>query len=486
MNSTRKANNTNGAKANNKANKPLRTTRKRLGAKTFLNVLNDDFQEMMRHRSDPTKHLFFQSIGWWKRSYAEWSTELWDLKKPSSAILYNPAVDLSHLTPLSDCKFVPTKTLTPAYLNEFYEQLTTTQDYPAIRNKCHDMTNYAMPSTLKSLDSWKQFDSPNAINVMILGTGPVGLYTALYLQHIYNKDIEYMVEFSFRQVNILLVDNRIYKEGEKMPYSRSTQFGFSIQEIQPFLQQIFCWNMEKYDVRAFDYIHVLENLLYTVAYKTKIPMAFTKQFEDPAALKAFVAKENIHVLFDCTGGRSRIPVSHPVKWNQYSFKEGTAEVKLNPDTKYYEYCENGKAFTTQVFRLQLFDKDRNELLVGNEFAEPTDPADIELADKYNNQCFRTEEFLQVVSAFQKEKIRNLFPHMLDVGKLSQKDIDSVKIAVFTTIARHSPFAAAPFEKGCVLIRIGDSLGGTEYGIVFGMKHSIEFSKHICHLMSTFI
>jgi hypothetical protein len=287
-------------------------------------------------------------------------------------------------------------------------------------------------------------------------------------------------------VNILLVDNRIYEEGVKLPYSRSTQFGFSIAEIQPFLHQIFCWDIDKSDVRAFDYIHVLENLLYTVAYKNKIPMFFTKRFDDPATLKAFVNAEKIHVLFDCTGGRSGIPVPKSVmRWNGYSFKEGDAEVRQNPATKYYEYCENGLPYTTQVLRLQLFDKKRKEFLVGNEFAEPTDPVDMELAEKYNNQCFSTEEFLKLASTFKKDKIRNLLPHMLEVAKLSKKQVDSVKIIVFRTGARHSPFAAAPFGD-CVLIRVGDSLAATEYGIVFGMKHSIEFSKHICNLMSTFL
>jgi hypothetical protein len=442
---------------------------------------------MMRHRADPGKHLFFQSIKWWKTTYATWSNDTYRVKKASSQIPYNPAVNLTSLTPLSDCKYVPTKTLTPAYLKAFYEQLTTTHDYPTIRKKCHEMTEYALPSPLKSLSSWKRFEEPNAINVMILGAGPLGLYTALYLQHIYNfvpNDFA-MTYFSFRRVNILLVDNRTYKEGVKMPYSRSTQFRFSIQELQPFLQQIFSWNMEKEGIRAFDYIHVLENLLYTAAYHEKISMAFTKQFEDLATLNDFIKKETIHVLFDCTGGRSQIPVSYPVRWNQYSFKEGTAEVRLNPDTHYYEYCEHGRPFTTQVLRLQLFDKKHREILIGNVWAEPTDPADIALAEKYNNQCFKTEEFLQIASAFQKEKIRYLFPHMLDDAKLTKKDIDSVKFVVFNTSARHSPFAAAPY-KGAVLIRVGDSLGATEYGVVFGMKHSIEFSKHICHLLSTFL
>jgi hypothetical protein len=294
-----------------------------------------------------------------------------------------------------------------------------------------------------------------------------------------------MTEFSFRKINILLVDNRIHKEGVKMPYSRSTQFGFSIEELQPFLQQIFCWTMEKYEVRAFDYIHVLENLLYTVAYNKKIPMTFTKRFEDVNALNEFIAKESVHVVFDCTGGRSRIPVSHPVRWNQYSFKEGTQEVKLNPDSKYFEFCEDGKVFTTPVFRLQVFSKEHQEILVGNEFAEPTDAKDIALLNRFNNICLRTADYRKIASTLQKKDCRDLLPHMLDTVNMEEKDIETVKIVVFNTIARHSPFAAAPYQ-GATLIRLGDSLGGTEYGIVFGMKHSIEFSKHICHLLSTFL
>jgi hypothetical protein len=293
--------------------------------------------------------------------------------------------------------------------------------------------------------------------------------------------------FSLRKVNILLVDNRIFKEGVKMPYSRSTQFGFSIQEIQPFLKQIFCWkNMYMPTVvRAFDFIHVLENILYTVAYHKKIPMAFTKRFENYETLKTFVAKQNVHILFDCTGGRSGIPISYPVRWNQYSFKEGNQEVRQNPTTKYYEFWEDGKLFTKQVFRPQLLGKGNQEILVGNMLGYPTDPEDIELAKKYNNTCFEVKDFLMFVSRFKDEKTRHLFPHLLEDPELKKKNIESVKVVVFDTIARHSPFAAAPFHKGCTLVRVGDSLGGTEYGIVFGMKHSIEFSKHVCNLLSTF-
>jgi hypothetical protein len=478
------------ANTRKKSNKSLRKTRKKLLGKTdLINVLNRDFQEMMQIKN---KHFFFYSIKWFKQNYNEWKDKTYKLKNKANSIHYNAMADLSLINPVSDCKFMPSKTLTPTYLKKFYEKLIKIHKYTEIQAICNDMSNYALPSPLKSLDSWKQSDDSNAINIMILGTGPLGLFTALYLQNYY-KDNIYNISYSIpiRKVNVILVDNRIYKEGIKMPYSRSTKLGFSIQEIQPFLKQIFCWNnMDTADdYRAFDYIHVLENLLYTVAYNQNIPMIFTKRFDDYDTLKSFISKEDIHVLFDCTGGRTSIPVSSPVKWNKISLKEGNQEVIQNPSTKYYEFCEDGKVFTTQVFRLQLFGKGKKEILAytdNNLFAEPTDPEDMALATKYNNMCFETEDYLILASNFKKEAIRNLFPYMLDTAKLKKKDIKMVKVVVFDTIARHSPFVAAQIDKGCTLIRVGDSLGGTEYGIMFGMKHSIEFSRHICNLLSTFL
>jgi len=463
-------------------------TRKRLGRDALVKLLNGDFQEMMMSRRDPAKHLFFDSIKWWKSRYDIFSKNDISVKK-SSAIAYDPTCDLSILNELPECKYVPSKTLPSAYLMNFFEQLSTITDYDAIRNKCNDMTNYALPSTLKSLDNWKHSKDPNALNIMILGAGPVGLYTSLLLNHLYPViDIkeEFIKEFSFRKINILLVDNRVFKEGIKMPYSRSTQFGFNILEIQPFLRQIFCWkNMMIGGTRAFDNIHVLENMLYTVAYKNQIPMFFTKRFDEYDALKSFIMKENINVLFDCTGGRTSIPVSYPVKWNKYSLESKIGKVILNPATKYYEYYEDGVPYSNSVLRLQIFNKNNREMITGNHFAYPMIKEDMELLSAYNGKCFRTKDYIKLISHIKEDKVRNLFPHLLEISETKREWVHYVKPVIFRTIARHSPFAATNIGKSCVLIRLGDSLGATEYGIMFGMKHSIEFSKHICSLLPIF-
>jgi hypothetical protein len=159
------------------------------------------------------------------------------------------------------------------------------------------MYDYNLPSTIPNLDNWKKYKEDNPINIMIMGAGPLGLYTALYLNEYYNKNIihgrDNKKTILNQYVNILIIDNRIYKEGIKKPYTRSTQFGFDIEQIQPFIKQIFCW--KNFDnnykgTRRFDFINILENLLYVAAYNENISMYFTKKLEDFNDIKTFPYK----------------------------------------------------------------------------------------------------------------------------------------------------------------------------------------------------
>ena len=455
----------------------------------FINLINEYYLEMLRSRKDKTKHLFFDSILWWKRMYKDWSSTDNILKDLPEKYDYNPKIDLSILTPLDDCKFIPKEQLSRETLETFYKLLTTAKsDYVVIQEKCHEMTEYALPATIKSLESWKKYDLDDAINVMILGAGPVGLFTALYLNEYYNVKNNFN-DVSFRKINIILVENRIKEEGLKLPYSRSTQFSFHISEFQQFLKFVSCWNLDVSDIdmRIFDYIHVLENMLYTVAYNKKIPMMFTKKFDDYKVLTEFIKTEKIHMLFDCTGGRSNIPDTKMISWRKIQFSpEGNQEVKLNKETNYFEFYEDGKVYTKSTCRIQLFDKDNKEFLVGNIFVEPTEEDDIVILNKYKNKCFSTDDYISLSSAFKQTRLRQLFPLIVKDSNFKINEIKSVKINMFYSIARHSPFAAMKMKNNCILVRLGDSLGGTEYGIHFGMKHSIEFSRHICHLMSSFL
>ena len=456
-------------------------TRKRSKNTALIRVINDEYQEMLRSREHPTQHLFFDNAVWWKQYYADGLIEnRYEVRtKPQKPM------DLSGLTPKADCKFSPTKTLTKAAVESLYTMISTQTDFAPIRKKLIEFTNYAMPATRTTTKGWKQHKGPRDLSVMILGAGPVGLFTALYLNELYNK--EGPKDKTTRKVNILVIDNRIEREGFKSPYSRSTQFGFDIADLQYVLKNIFCWDIVKhggFGHRRFDYIHIVENLLYTVAFHDNIPMLFTKQFEDLDNVKAFARREKIHALFDCTGGRIKKNVVNNIPWPSYSFKKGTAEVKYNPDTGYYEFLEKGALVATPVMRLQLLDKHHKEIMSGNGFPYLTNAADIELVNTHKNICYGVDDFLRIASHFKDSNLQQYYPEL--VKDLKKGDIHSIRISSFTLGARHSPFAAAPLSKDCIYIRVGDSLGSTEYGSYFGMRHSVRFSKYICTLMAAFL
>jgi hypothetical protein len=236
--------------------------------------------------------------------------------------------------------------------------------------------------------------------------------------------------------------------------------------------------------KRFDYIHILENLLYTVAFRDDIPMLFTKQFEDLDTVKAFIKREKVHILFDCTGGRIKKNVVYNIPWTSYSFKKGAEEIKYNPETGYYEFQEKGVKTSKPTLRLQLLDNHHKEIMTGNVFAFPTKAADLELIGTYTNACYSVEDYLKIASHFEDDNLQQFFPAITQ--GLRRSSIHSVKMITFDSTARHSPFAAAPLSKECIYIRVGDSLGSTEYGIKFGMKHSIRFSKYICNMMSAFL
>jgi hypothetical protein len=293
---------------------PQRRSRKQRHEKeketeALVDAVNTLFQDTMRNEYNPKEHVFFKDGPWWERHYQMLigDTSLSELKSPR--FKYSPDADLSTLRPVGDCKYRAKSTVSHKYLTDLYKTLQDPSftKFKSVHKKLHEMSDYNLPTPMKSIHKWKKYGRPDALNVLILGAGPLGLFTALTLQELYNNPYKPLV----RNVNILLVDNRIQKEGVKAPYSRNTMFGFDIAELQPFFRHIYGWNIplggtstdDPKEVRAFDFIHVLENLLYVAAYNAGLSMAFTKQFETFDAVQTFVKKEGIHCLFDCTGGR---------------------------------------------------------------------------------------------------------------------------------------------------------------------------------------
>ena len=467
----------------------------------FINAVNTMFQETMRNEYDPSEHVFLKDGPWWGRRYQALLEDTSAIfKSIPSLYKYSPDTDLSTIVSVGDCKYKPTSTLSHTYLTNLYKKLQDPSftHFKSVREKLHEMSNYNLPSPMKSIQKWKKYSSSDALNIMILGAGPLGLFAALTIQELYNNPYKPLM----KNINILLVDNRINKEGIKAPYSRNTMLGFEMAELQPFYRHIYRWNMslggspstdDPKEVRVFDFIHVLENLLYVAAYNEGISMAFTKQFEDFEVVKTFVKKEGIHCIFDCTGGRIKTGLNHTLSWNRYKMKKGDEEVKLSPSKDQYLYYKDGEPVKSCMMVYHLYDEKYNEFLIGNSLpACPTDKDDIDLLEMHKNKCYHRDDFIKINSKFKTDRIRNMFyfvmthPYTSDIKKIPFESVKYVKLTTYNTNATHSPFAATQIDSNSIYIRLGDALVQTEFGIFRGLKTNMFLTKHVCNLLPAFL
>ena len=297
--------------------------------------------------------------------------------------------------------------------------------------------------------------------------------------------IELYDKLILKKVKILLLDNRIYKEGIKKPYSRVTQFGFNISNLQPFINQIFCWDMVSGGgTRKFDYIYILETLLYVTAYGKNIPMYFTKEYETFDKVEELCNKNNFNYIFDCTGGRLKTSFKDKLKWNNINFKQDNMLVKLDSDNYYRLYIDN-KADSIPIFLLYMYDKDMKLIAnaTQNNIVIINNKKDLELIQKFANKCFKIDEFRLFCQNLEEKASRNLLNIIIDIEKLT--NVKYVKPSIFSASPRHYAFCAKKINKSLTYFAVGDTLGNSEFGLWFGMAYSILLTRHIIHLLSSF-
>jgi hypothetical protein len=451
----------------------------------LVDKINDIYEKALNNNGS---HLFFRSRKWW-----DWSLENWNKeadKFNDKKMIYKPN-NIDEIKTIEGCVYSPKEIVSKKYLIDTYNLVNDEKitNFTTIRDRLKELFNYNLPSTVKDIHKYLQEvkDSKDTLNVLVVGGGPVGLFTALYIDYYYNK-LMMGTGFNnhiFKKVNVLLLDNRIYKEGIKKPYSRVTQFGYDIINLQPFINQIFCWNMTKnYETRKFDYIHVLETLMYVVAYGKNIPMYFTKEYETFDKVEELCNNNNFNYIFDCTGGRLKTTFKDKLFWKNINFKEDNLEVKLDPDNYFRLYVDN-KVDYQPLLILYMYDNDMKQIPSGTKnFTENIEnKKDLELINKFVNKCFEIDEYKKLSYNFEEKNVRNQLSYILHEEKLT--NVKYVKPIIFSASPRHNAFCAKKINKSLTYFAIGDTLGNTEFGIHFGMKHSILLSRHIIHLLGSY-
>jgi hypothetical protein len=183
-------------------------------------------------------------------------------------------------------------------LKKLDAELFNTLNYNKIFEIVSYISKFMIKSNVNNEDNlYKKLNKidKDTLNIMIIGSGPVGLFLASYLHIYYNKTIMN----SSPRVNIVMYDSRIEKGGFRKPYNRQRLFATASKYLSLILPKIYCWDSKDYFMVN---IFLLEYTLFIVANQEyNIPMIYEDyDWED---YKKIIDKGSFDVVFDCTGGR---------------------------------------------------------------------------------------------------------------------------------------------------------------------------------------
>jgi len=403
----------------------------------FVDAVNSRFT---RYYLVGGEHIFFRSHAWWSATLKEWRKDRLPLRED-----YEPARDRSY-----SCVALPRPTYPTASgpkLRALYSRLCRARTLEEAQSALAPLVRRSLPATCKDPRAWWALcRAPR--KVLILGAGPVGLFTALYLQ------------LHIPDVAVLLADRRVQKEGVRRPYDRQTMFGIDVEQVSAVFPQFGRWAKG----RHFDFIFFLENLLFVAAFARGVPVCFTSS--------DLVAELDPSLVFDCTGGR-RGSVQPPPSVPRSTFTKGDLAVRYHRG--YYRLFRKGRLQRTLVYAFQLFDRDMNLLKVGNLFAFPT--VDKRRIERFRGCYFTAGDFTKFSRGFRDAAVRSLFRNITSWVK----GVAFVRLTPFHATSYHAPCAA--FRAGeTTYVALGNTLGSSEFGIHFGLKHAMLFSREVCHLI----
>lgn len=211
------------------------------------------------------------------------------------------------------------ETFDPDKIETIYESVINGESIKDIQKLVNDVAYMLIPSSIKldkdfSLDNYLpgpggyQYldkktvanitEGKRVINIAIIGTGPIGLFLALYLNLYFNSSSLGNDPI----VRTILFDNRTEEYKGKIyrkPFTRERPFATGSSYFSVLFSKIFCLEDQR-DFLFFN-INVLEYILFSKVHNDKIPIYFWNA--DSKKVYDTIKSLNIEVLFDCTGGR---------------------------------------------------------------------------------------------------------------------------------------------------------------------------------------
>ena len=190
-----------------------------------------------------------------------------------------------------DIKFTGTKNelLDKSDLKQLNTEIKKSLNYFTIFKLVSKISRYFIRENELSSRNYNK----NNKTILIIGSGPTGLFLACYLK------------LTYEDINVILCDNRINKPGFRKPYTRVRPFSTSSKYLSLIIPKLYCMTNNDY-VNMIN-IFILEYLLYS---KALLDYDITILYNDYDwnDYKKMISKYDIDVVFDCTGGRLKTDI----------------------------------------------------------------------------------------------------------------------------------------------------------------------------------
>jgi len=325
------------------------------------------------------------------------------------------------------------------------------------------------------------------INIMIIGSGPVGLFLAIYLHIYYNKT----KMTNYPNVNIVMYDSRIVKPGFRKPYNRRRVFSTNSKYLNMIIPKLYCWSNTDKDYIMIN-IFILEYILYTIAYNDyNIPMIYDNYSWDD--YKKIIEKGDFDVVFDCTGGRLKHDIikinKSDLKWiNNIKLYNNKINrhldididknlVLLNHDSKHIDNYFYGS--------MVLYNNDETVSFYKSYDIDINNKEDLMYLNKVKEKYYTYDNAIKIIRGIMDDDNRNLLYTLLIENN---KDY-LVSFDVWGVNMRHEIKISSVFKnnnKDILFIGAGDTIFHSHFLTGAGLNRVLDFTVKCANMLDRIV
>ena len=313
----------------------------------------------------------------------------------------------------------------------------------------------------------------NNKTVLIIGSGPIGLFLSCYLK------------LTYSDINIILCDNRINNKGFRKPYTRVRPFSSSSKYLSLIIPKLYCMTNNEY-VNMIN-IFILEYLLYSKALLEYDIAILYKDF-DWNDYKKMIKEYDIDFVFDCTGGRLKTDVFKDIdtKWLKNTVnKEINKQLLILKEKNLVHLVDypKEKKFKLNHFYASINIYDENMMFVKKEDVDIMNKEDLLYLNNIKKKYFTYDNMIYLFGGLKNDITRNYsYNYLLEY----QNNKYIYMIDVWSIYIRHiiKPSEIFVVEgKDRLFVSLGDSMYHSHFIIGAGLNKTINLAVYAANQLN---